>query len=276
MTVEKFADIPADDVRNRLRSADQLLAWLAGELVDRAGNVDQVRPDKSGKAPNRVGRLSMQMSRAVELVRLAVEQVDLHRDLGQAWVLLEQSRQQVGWAAEGLWLIGGSPAADAEQAEQAGESAQAAQKWEALESEALEQITWLMQRELMPRPADAKLRVVFGDEPNLRPDFEPETALELMPLQLLANASMTFSAGEAVDELDRREMGSAFAEYVARILGEATALVEFGAARASGAGVGGVEHLTETGMEVAALIGGAFPRAEEVFVQLLHLAEDRD
>lgn len=109
MTVEKFADIPADDVRNRLRSADQLLAWLAGELVDRAGNVDQVRPDKSGKAPNRVGRLSMQMSRAVELVRLAVEQVDLHRDLGLAWVLLEQSRQQVGWAAEGLWLIGGSP-----------------------------------------------------------------------------------------------------------------------------------------------------------------------
>ena len=65
----------------------------------------------------------------------------------------------------------------------------------------------------------------------------------------------------------------AFGEYAWWILGEATALVELGATRAGDVGFG---SLTETGIQAAYLVSGAFPQAEEVFVQPLPRPEGWD
>lgn len=257
MTVNDIANEASDHVRMRMEKSGDLLAWLAGELEAR------VEKREEGRASCRVDRLFMQLSRVFELVRLAIDQSHANKDLGMAWILLEQSRQQLGHAANGATLIGGEPRIGREQLE--------------YEQEALVHIGVFLQRELMPWPHDAGIVVEFGkgldeghegpgeglaEELGGLPDFRPDTALEMMPLQFLANAAMTYCAGEVVQDLDRRVMQMAFGEFVWKILEEATELLEFWANQA---GEGKIEALLETGIEVAFLVSGAFPPSEEIF-----------
>lgn len=242
MTIGGIAGGTSDHVKMRMEKSEGLLLWLAGELGARVE-----RPEE-GEAPRRVGRLFMQVARTVELVRLAIDQALLNGDLGLAWILLEQARQQVGHAANGAGLIGEGPLIGAEQSER--------------ERESLVQIGWFLQRDLMPWPDDVGVQVAFGEEQDARPDFRPDTALEILPLQFLANAAMSYCAGEVVEDLKRTVMRMAFGEYVWKILEEACELLEFGA---NLAGEEGIEPLVETGLEVAYLVSGAFPPAEQIF-----------
>lgn len=242
MTIGDVAGGTSDHVTMRMEKSDGLLSWLAGELDARVE-----RPEED-EAPRRVGRLFMQLSRAIELVRLAIDQARSNRDLGLAWILLEQARQQLGHAASGAGLIGEEPLISPEESER--------------EQGALVQLGWFLQRDLMPWPVDVGVQVAFGEEQDARPDFRPDTALEILPLQFLANAAMSYCAGEVVEDLERMVMRMAFGEYVWKILEEACGLLEFGATLA---GDEEFESLTETGIEVAYLISGAFPPAEQVF-----------
>ena len=71
----------SERVLERVDKSRANLTWLSGELAQ--------RPDGLG----------LQLSRVCELVNLALGQVEDHGDLGMAWILLEQARQQLGHAA---------------------------------------------------------------------------------------------------------------------------------------------------------------------------------
>lgn len=185
----------------------------------------------------RTGRKFTQLARVCELVNLALTQVDDQENLGMAWILLEQARQQLGHAATGMMMV------DAE-----------ASVWE--------QLVWCLQRDLMPWPDNAAIAVDFGGGPDLLPDFRPDTPLELASLQLLANSAMTFSAGEAVQDPENRVMAMAFGEYVWTIMNEAMELLEFYGDSVGDTGLG---DLVSEGQQAADLIGGAFPPAWRVF-----------
>ncbi len=219
-----------DHVLERVEKSRANLSWLSGELA--------LRPDALG----------LQLARVCELVNLALGQVEGHGDLGMAWILLEQSRQQLGHAAVMAAKGGvrrGTSATPAEQRE---------------EKSAMAHLVWFLQRDLMPWPEDVAMVVDFGDESGAVPDFRPDTSFELLPLQLLAHTAMTVSAGEDAQRVGDRVMEMAFGEYVWAIMNEAMELLdEFGADQA------GAEAQVETGFEVAHLVAGAFTPAFQVF-----------
>lgn len=219
-----------DHVLKRVEKSRAYLAWLGGELVQ--------RPDGLG----------LQLSRVCELVHLGLAQVDDHGDLGMAWILLEQARQQVGHAAVMAVRGGVRRGARANEVEVQGEKS------------AMAHLVWFLQRGLMPWPDDVPVVVDFGDESGAAPDFRPDTSFELLPLQLLAHSAMTVSAGEGAQGLGDRVTEMAFGEYVSVILTEAMELLdEFGADQAN------VAELVDTGMQVAHLVSGAFAPAFQVF-----------
>ena len=219
-----------DHVLERMERSRAYLAWLGGELIQ--------RPDGLG----------LQLSRVCELVDLALGQVNDHGDLGMAWILLEQARQQVGHAAAMAVKGGVRLGARANEAEVREEKSAKAH------------LVWFLQRDLMPWPDDVSMVVDFGDESGAAPDFRPDTSFELLPLQLLAHSAMTVSAGEGVQGLGDRVTEMAFGEYVQAILTEAMELLdEFGADQAN------VAELVDTGFQVAYLVSGAFAPAFQVF-----------
>ena len=206
------------------------LAWLTGDLAR--------RPDALG----------LQLSLVCELVNLALRQVEDHGDLGMAWILLEQARQQLGHAA----------VMAAEGGVRRGERATEAERRE--EKSAMAHLVWFRQRDLRLWPEDVSMVVDFDDESGAVPDFRPDTSFELLPLQLLAHTAMTVSAGEGAQSVGDPVMGMAFGEYVGAIMNEAMELLdEFGADQAAAAAQ------VETGFEVAHLVAGAFTPAFQVF-----------
>lgn len=219
-----------DHVFERMETSRAYLAWLGGELAQ--------RPDGLG----------LQLSRVCELVNLALGQVEDHGDLGMAWILLEQARQQLGHAAAMAVKGGVRRGARANEAEVKEEKS------------AMAHLVWFLQRDLMPWPEDVSMVVDFGDESGAVPDFRPDTSFELLPLQLLAHSAMTVSAGEGAQGLGDRVTEMAFGEYVSAIMTEAVELLdEFGADQAN------LEEQVETGFQVADLVSGAFAPAFRVF-----------
>ncbi|WP_010539831.1 hypothetical protein [Dietzia alimentaria] len=220
----------SERVLERVDRSRANLAWLSGELAQ--------RPDGLG----------LQLSRVCELVNLALGQVEDHGDLGMAWILLEQARQQLGHAAVMAAKGGvrrGTRANEAEVKE---------------EKSAMAHLVWFLQRDLTPWPEDVSMVVDFGDESGAVPDFRPDTSFELLPLQLLAHTAMTVSAGEGAQSVGDRVMEMAFGEYVGAIMNEAMELLdEFGADQS------GAEAQVETGFEVSHLVSGAFTQALQVF-----------
>lgn len=248
MTIDDIAGKGSDHVAYRMETSGQLLIWLRGELYDRAESGGGDDGDDGEQGPRRVNRVFLQLARVYESVRLALQQVDENVDPGMAWMLLELARQQVGHAGNAVGRVGSGSRLSREEA--------------AAEEDSMARLAWFLQRDRSPWPGDAELIVDFEGAEGGVPDFRPDTALELLPLQFLSNAAMTHCAGEVVQDPKRAMMQMAFGEYVWTILEEATELLEFGADLA---GEQGVEGLVETGFEVAYLASGAFPMAAQIF-----------
>lgn len=254
MTTDHNPTDRPDHVAYRLETSQHFAEWLSGELAHRAqldhdGTTEPEPAATKGAGAVRIfGRLTSQLARVCELVNLTLSQIVLNNDLGMAWILLEQARQQLGHAAASAAAIG----------------AQRQLTDDELESEAgaLAQLVWFLQRDRMPWPDDASVVVDFGSGLDAAPDFRPDTALELVPLQLLANATMTFSAGDAVQVVGDTVMMMAFGEYVGTIMAEAMELLEYCADQSNEPNL---LSLVETGHQVADLVAGAFPPAWQVF-----------
>lgn len=250
----------ADHVTYRLETSRDLLDRLGGELTHRARIGRESRgeheggpagPAAEGPAVRRFDRVAVQLSRVCELVNLALTQVDLHDDLGMAWILLEQARQQLGHAAASAGML-----------EQRGDVGDVGDRGIEAEAGAIAHLVWFLQRDRMPWPDNASELVDFGGGPNQLPDFRPDTPLQLVPLQLLANSAMTFGAGDAVQDRGDRAMAMAFGEYVWTIMTEAMELLEIWADQAD------QPHLAamaDEGRQVADLVAGAFPPVWQVF-----------
>ena len=236
-----------EHVTYRLENSRQLVEWLSGELVYLAtlhsdSREAQLAAEGVGR---RGGRVACQLSRVCELVGLALAQVDVHEGLALAWILLEQARQQLGFAA----------AVERTAPQPVDDDAHAV-------VDAMSHLAWFLQRDLMPWPDDANVVVEFNNGSELPPDPRPDTPLELVPLQLLAHSSMTLEAGDEALNLDNKVMAMAFGEYVAIIMSEAMALLE---SIAEQTGLKNTAALTDTGYEVADLVVGAFPPAWQAF-----------
>ena len=95
------------------------------------------------------------------------------------------------------------------------------------------------------------------------PDFRPDAPVEMVSLQLLADAAMTFRAGHVVDDISDRVMSMAFGEHVWAILDLAMDLLEFTADDDDDACR--PDALVDTGREAAHLTSGAFWPAWRVF-----------
>ena len=257
MTTKFDITCDADNVADRLESSAALLEWLSGELGRRSracrssGSAEGGPRDQAvwAEAARRRGRIAGQVAQVAGLVGLAIRQVNVHGDLGIAWILLEQSRQQLGhaWAtvgASGETIAGDDPDVDPE-----------------VQSHAL--LTFFLQRDLMPWPGDAPQVVDFGVGNGVIPDFRPDAPVEMVSLQLLADAAMTFRAGHVVDDISDRVMSMAFGEHVWAILDLAMDLLEFTADDDDDACR--PDALVDTGREAAHLTSGAFRPAWRVF-----------
>lgn len=253
-----------DHVAMRLERATGLLGWLgdklahqviAGKRAARDQAVPRNQAESKGKQPpgdgievRRLDRMVDQLVAMCRLVELSLDQVYLHDDLGMAWILLEQARQQLGHAATTAAAIDRSRCLDEDEVEQEVESAL--------------NIFWFLQRDRMPWAESASQVVDFGCGPGRLPDFRPDTALELVPLQLLANAVMNVGTVTAVQELPGEALTMAFGEYVFTIMEAAMCLLEL---RAEQAGEAALASLADTGYQVGSLILGAYPAAWQVF-----------
>lgn len=252
MTTTNTTNGPQDHVAYRMETSRDLLDWLGGQFASRtrprAGNekssTGQASSPSDGAGARTIGRLEVQVARVCELVNLALAQVDLYNDLGMAWILLEQARQQLGHAAASA---GAGSSSDGGEGEAGGAAAMRTQ------------IVWLLQRDRMPCPRNAAEVIDFGGGPGLLPDLLPDTPLELLPLQLLAHTSMTFAAGIETQDMSETVMAMAFGEYVSTIMAEAMELL------ASCSDPQDVDEIVETGHQIADLIAGAFPPAWHMF-----------
>ena len=232
MTTTNNTNDSQNHVAFRMEKSRHLLDWMGGELAHRA------QPD----APTQT-----QVARVCELVNLAVTQLDFHSDLGMAWILLEQARQQLGHAAITAARRATGPDPDAH--DQSGSDAEAP-------------LTWFLQRDLMPWPEDIAVVVrLVGESGQGFPDPRPYTPLGLPALQMLSHSTMTSAAGDVVDPGDT-VMTMAFGEYVSIIMVEAMELLDHCADQHGWAGLTAVIN---TGFEVSHLLAGAFPAAWQVF-----------
>lgn len=262
-----------DHVSMRLERATGLVRWLAGELdhLARAGmrSADEKGnpADGQGNAADghayatggrydadeqvtvrRLDRMVDQLAMMCRLVEFSLEQVELTGELDLGWILLEQARQQLGHAAitaaaidRGRWL------SEAEVDDEVGSKIV---------------IMWMLQRDRMPWAENAGQVVDFGCSSGRPPDFRPETPLELVPLQFLADSVMRTGTGTAIQELPETMLAMAYGEYVFTIMDEAMELLEL---RAGQAGESALSSLVDTGHEVANLVSGAYPAPWQVF-----------
>lgn len=255
MTTTDNTNESQNHVDYRMQTSGEYLHWLSGELIHEARNHTDTRgpdPGTTGSA-ERLGtgsipRLLGQVARVCELVTLAILHLDIGDDLGMAWILLEQSRQQLGHAATAAAGVGREHDGGNDES-----GRHAAGKAE---------IEWLLQRDLMPWPHDAAEFIDFGGGPGLLPDLLPDTPLELVPLQLLAHMTMTLNGADGTQDVGDPVMAMAFGEYVSTIMTEAMELLE---SVAGPADVVEWDGMIETGHQVAALVAGAFPPAWKVF-----------
>lgn len=255
MTTTDNTNGPQDHVAHRMQTSRDYLHWLSGELAHHAQDHNDFRGKVQGTAVPAEGtdhgsasKLQKQVARVCGLVNLALCQVDVHDDLGLAWILLEQARQQLGHAATAAAQV---------RSEQHGGADQSGPR-----TLSKAEIVWLLQRDRMPWSHNAAEALDFGGSPGLLPDLLPDTPLELLPLQLLAHTTMTLGAADDTQDDGDPVMAMAFGEYVSTILTEAMELLE---SAANLAGADEMDEMIETGHQVADLISGAFPPAWKVF-----------
>ena len=119
-----------------------------------------------------------------------------------------------------------------------------------------------LQRDLMPWPDDVQNVFDFGAGEGVIPDLRPDSPAEMVSLQFLAHAALTYRAGEVVHDLTNKVMSMAFGEFVWEILDRAMDLLDIAA---EDPGAHELSELAGTGREAANLVSVAFPAAFMVF-----------
>lgn len=259
------------------RGMDYALEVVEYLTVDLATWLSDIAPDGSGRGQEaserarHLGRMVDQLCTMSTLVELSLRQ---RRELGDpttAWVLLEQARQQLGWAARTAGALARS-IAGAEGDIAAGPADAAAGPTDnALSDQSLpgdettvvgDAVEFLLERDLDPHPDHAKEFLDMGDGVGVIPDPRPLTPLEMVPLQLLSASAM--QRGSVIDDPAPRALVDrmAYGTYVARVLDEASELLR---ERGRAAGQRELERLADTGQEAADMMWQLSPGPMEVF-----------
>lgn len=243
-----------------------LATWLSDIAPDGSG-----RGQEASERARHLGRMVDQLCTMSTLVELSLRQ---RRELGDpttAWVLLEQARQQLGWAARTAGALARS-IAGAEGDIAAGPADAAAGPTDnALSDQSLpgdettvvgDAVEFLLERDLDPHPDHATEFLDMGDGVGVIPDPRPLTPLEMVPLQLLSASAM--QCGSVIDDPAPRALVDrmAYGTYVARVLDEASGLLR---ERGRAAGQRELERLADTGQEAADMMWQLSPGPLEVF-----------
>ncbi|MEH6623806.1 MULTISPECIES: hypothetical protein [Dietzia] len=254
------------------RGMDYTLDVVEYLTVDLATWLTDIAPDGSGRGQEaserarHLGRMVDQLCTMSTLVELSLRQ---RRELGDpttAWVLLEQARQQLGWAASTAGALARSIARAEGDVARGPADADAGLPDDALPDDETTMIDdvleFFLERDLAPRPDHAREVVDMGDGVGVIPDPRPLTPLELVPLQLLSATAM--QCGSVIDDPAPRTLVDrmAYGTYVARLLDEASELLrEYGPA----AGQRELERLADTAQEAADIMWQLTPGPLEVF-----------
>lgn len=259
------------------RGMDYALDVVEYLTVDLATWLTDIGPDGSGRGQEaserarHLGRMVDQLCTMSTLVELSLRQRRQLGDPTTAWVLLEQARQQLGWAASTAGALARSIARAEGEVAPGPVDADAGLTGDVLSDAALPDdettmiddiLEFFLERDLAPRPDHAREVVDMGDGVGVIPDPRPRTPLELVPLQLLSATAM--QCGSVIDDPAPRTLVDrlAYGTYVARILGEASELLrEHGPA----AGQRELERLADTAQEAADIMWQLTPGPLDVF-----------
>ena len=205
-----------------LDSVDQLTLDLSVWLTD----IDSDGSGRGQDASDRsrlLGCMIDQLCTMSTLVGLSLRQRRVQGDPTTAWVLLEQARQQLGWAARTAGARRGSVVAKAGIVSEPEEDAMLEDEEPPATALVLE---YLLQRDLIPRPEYAAELMDMGEGIGVIPDPRPETPFELVPLQMLSAAVMR--CGSVIADAMPRQIVDrmAYGTYVATLLEEVAGLLE--------------------------------------------------
>lgn len=231
-----------------------LTVWLSDIESDGAGR-GQDASDRS----RLLGRMVDQLLTMSTLVELSLRQRREQGDPTTAWVLLEQARQQLGWAARTAGALEGTVPEEATIVSDPEDNVVCADEEPLSTSLVLE---YLIQRDLIPRAEYAEESMDMGEGIGVIPDPRPETPFELVPLQMLSAAAMR--CGAVISDATPRTLVDrmAYGTYVATLLTEAAeVLSEQGRA----AGQHQLQRFAEVGREAGNMMLRATPGPLEVF-----------
>lgn len=221
------------------------LTAVEGELLDWLHEVDETGAGRGRPASEEsrcFARMVDQLTTMCTLLELSIGHKRDHGDTSIAWIMLEQARQQLAFASI---TAGAAEGPDREREIR----------------HAVEGLTILLNRDLQPEPAHAGQVVDFGHGHDALPDLRPETPLDLIPVQVLANTAMragTVTAGPMPPAHVER---MAYGHYLATILEEAMELLGEQARRAEQSVL---VRRAGLGVDAALVVWGLTPEPWEV------------
>ena len=242
-------------------SVEQLTLGLSVWLTDIASDGSGRGQDASDRA-RLLGRMVDQLLTMSTLVELSLRQRLEEGDPTTAWVLLEQARQQLGWAARTAGALSGAVAAKAGIASAPGDAPESDAVFPDEEPPAALVLEYLLQRDLIPRPEYAGELMDMGEGVGVIPDPRPETPLELVPLQMLSATAM--QCGSVIADAMPRTLVDrmAYGTYVATLVDEAAELLrEHGRATVQRP----LQRLADIAQEAADIVWQLTPGPLEVF-----------
>lgn len=204
-----------------LRSVESLTLGLFEWLSDIDSDGSGRGQDPSDRS-RLLGRMIDQLLTMSTLIELSLRQ---RRELGDpttAWILLEQARQQLGWAALTAGALKGTVSERVGIVPEQDDDAELALEESPAVATVLE---FLIQRDLIPQPEYAGELLDMGVGLGVIPDPRPVTPLELVPLQMLSAAAM--QRGSVVSGARPRPVVDrmAYDTYVSTLLDEAADLL---------------------------------------------------
>lgn len=270
------AQMIQDQNRAMDRTLDRVESLSIG-LVDWVSDIDSDGSGRGQQASDRarlLGRMVDQLLTMSTLIELSLRQRREQGDVTTSWILLEQARQQLGWAARTAGTLGGTvpeaevitsePERDAQftDAEFADDQFIDDQFTDEEPPATAIVLEYLIHRDLIPRPEHASELMDMGSGVGVVPDPRPDTPLELVPLQMLSAAVMqcgsVISGAMPRHIVDRMTYGT----YVATLLDEAGELL---GEHAHATGQRQLGQLAEVVEDAAIMMWQSTPGPLEVF-----------
>ena len=240
-----------------LGSVEQLTLGLSVWLSD----IDSDGSGRGQAATERarlLGRTVDQLLTMTTLVELSMRQRQEQGDLTTGWILLEQARQQFGWAAHTAGALRRAVAGEAVGLSEPNGNAVFADDGPSA-SLVLE---YLLQRDLIPCSEYAGELLDMGEGDGVIPDPRPRTPFELVPLQMLSATVM--QRGTVIADAMPRPLAErmAYGSYLAMLLDESAALLhEYGRTTNQRT----LQRLAEVGREAADVLWQLTPGPLAVF-----------